>query len=143
MGRFGLILQPGCVPAPRSAVVRSGAQRARIPRGSRAGPRAGTMEWHSREDAPPGIFIRSTRDLEQRKLRPLNFSLFQVSCQSEQNPRRSVFPNTKRIHPTQTYPYSYICRGAVRSLRISDFLLSVCANIYIQLSVDYYELMSY
>ena len=118
MGRFGLILQPGCVPAPRSAVVRSGAQRARIPRGSRAGPRAGTMEWHSREDAPPGIESECIWKLECSKLWTTGFAAFQVSCKSEHGPRRSVFPNLKRIHPTQTYPY--LCTKFVMNLAHTD-----------------------
>ena len=107
MGRFVQVLHLGCVPVPRSAVVRSGAQRARIPRGARAGPRAGTMEWHSREDAPPGIESECIWKLECSKLWTTGFAAFQVSCKSEHKRRRSVFPNLKRIHTTQTYPYIY------------------------------------
>ena len=58
-----------------------------------------------REGAPPGIQTQCTWKLEWRKLRASVFSLFQVSCRSDQNPRRGVFPNLKRIRTTQTYPY--------------------------------------
>ena len=55
------------------------------------------------EDAPPGILLRLTRDLKQRKVQGPKFSLFQVSCRSDENPRRSIFP-TVPFHGARARP---------------------------------------
>ena len=144
MGRFGLILQPGCVPAPRPTVTQRARVLARLQFTFQESVRIPIQRMYMnqsivpkqrkprnsnripvliiiREDAPPGIESECIWKLECSKLWTTGFAAFQVSCKSKHKPRRSVFPNLKRIHVTQTYPYT-IRSACVQSPQGSRFV---------------------